>query len=76
MDYVLTTGKHCPAYEYAMKKNMNESAEVQRIYSDYADLFLSWSQNSGANVSTITDVFRLYNTLVVEKEHNKLSVKM
>lgn len=72
MDYVLTTGKHCPAYEFAMQKNMKESAEVQRIYSEYADLFQSWSQSSGENVSTITDVFKLYNTLVVEKDHNKL----
>lgn len=72
MDHILTTGKRCPAYEFALKKNMHESAEVQRIYSDYTDLFSSWSQDSGANVATIADVFKLYNTLMVEQEHNKL----
>lgn len=74
MDYVLTTGKHCPSYEFALKKNMNESPEVQRIYSEYADLFSSWSQSSGANVATIADVFKLYNTLAVQKEHKKVLV--
>lgn len=71
MDYVLTTGKHCPSYEYALKKHMKESPEVQRIYTEYADLFSSWSQNSGATIATIADVFKLHDTLMVEKEHNK-----
>lgn len=76
MDYVLTTGKHCPSYEFALKKNMNESPEVQRIYTEYADLFSTWSKNSGANIETIADVFKLYNTLMVEKEHNKVLVNL
>lgn len=63
MDYVLTTGKHCPSYEFALKK-------------EYADLFSTWSKNSGANIETIADVFKLYNTLMVEKEHNKVLVNL
>lgn len=74
MDYYLCTGKHCPSYEYALKKHMKESPEVQRIYTEYADLFSSWSQNSGAKIETICDVFRLHDTLMVEKEQNKVLV--
>lgn len=72
MDHVLTTGRHCGLYEFALKKNMNESAEVQRIYADHADLFSSLSQNSGAKIATISDVFKLYDTLMIEKEHKKV----
>lgn len=72
MDHVLTTGRNCPLYEFQLKKHMNESPEVQRIYADHADLFSSLSENSGAKIATITDIFKLYDTLKVEKEHNKL----
>lgn len=51
---------------------MNESAEVQRIYADHADLFSDLSHNSGAKIATIADVFKLYDTLKVEKAHNKV----
>lgn len=74
MDYVLTTGKQCPSYDYALKNHMKNSPEVQRIYTEYADLFSSWSKNSGAKIETISDVYRLHDTLMVEKEQNKLLV--
>lgn len=73
-DHLLTTGKHSPLYEFALKKNMDESPEVQRIYAEHADLFSSLSENSGAKISTIADVFKLYDTLKVEKDHSKLYV--
>lgn len=50
---------------------MNESKEVQRIYTDYADLFPYLSEMSGLNITTITDVYWLYNTLEIERDTNK-----
>lgn len=72
MDHVLTTGKRCPKYDKAYADNLKSSPEVQRIHAEHKDLFSSLSQNSGAKISTTTDVYKLYNTLMVEKEHNKL----
>lgn len=72
LDYVVANGRVCPSYQLEFEKNMNESPEVQRIYTDYADLFLSWSQNSGKKIETINDVHALNNILIVEKEQNKL----
>lgn len=71
MDYVLTTGKHCPKYEHAVQQYIKNCPEVQRIYTEHADLFVHWAHESGANVSSTADVFQLYNTIITEKEHNK-----
>lgn len=50
---------------------MEQSEEVQRIYSEYADLFPYLSRMSGLNITTITDVYWLYNTLEIERDTNK-----
>lgn len=50
---------------------MEESKEVQRIYTEYADLFPYLSKMSGLNITTITDVYWLWNTLDIEREQNK-----
>lgn len=71
MDYLLYAGKKCPKYDATLKKYLKESPEVQRIYSEYADLFPYWSKKSGGNITTITDVYWLYNTLHIEQDHNK-----
>lgn len=71
LDYVLFFGKRCAKYEAALEKYMKESEEVQRIYSEYAEQFLHWSQESGESIKTLHDVYELHNTLIIEKEHNK-----
>lgn len=71
MDHVLTTGKHCPKYEDELLKFIKNDAEINRIRTEYADLFVHWSQECGREISSISDVFQLYNTLATEKEHNK-----
>lgn len=74
-DYILTAGKECPKYEAAYDRYMKESEEVQRIYTEHAELFPYLSQHSGMNIATITDVYWLYNTLEIERDSNKTLVK-
>lgn len=54
---------------------MKQSKEVQRIYTEYADLFPYLSRMTGLNITTITDVYWLYNTLEIERDTNKTLVK-
>ncbi|XP_031636576.1 prostatic acid phosphatase-like [Contarinia nasturtii] len=63
--------KECAKYYVEVQKYMDESSEVRRIYTEYADHFAYWSKMCGLNITTIDDVYVLYNTLVVETEHNK-----
>lgn len=74
MDYVLYASKECPKYKIAYENYLKESAEVQRIYREHGDLFSFLTEKSGTNITTITDVYWLYNTLHIEKDHNKTLV--
>lgn len=67
--------KNCPKYNVAFEKYINDSPEVQRIYTDNAELFAYWSKMCGLNIKTISDVYRLHNTLLVESQNNKTLVK-
>lgn len=71
LDYVLFTGKYCAKYQAELRRFMEESQEVQRIYKDFADKFLYWSQKSGLNLKSIDDVYNLHDTLKIEKSFNK-----
>lgn len=71
LDHVLAAGQDCPKYKAIYNKYMEESKEVQRIYTEYADLFPYLSKMSGLNITTITDVYWLWNTLDIEREQNK-----
>ncbi|XP_031629370.1 prostatic acid phosphatase-like [Contarinia nasturtii] len=70
-DYVLNHLAACPKYGVAFDKFMQESPEVQQIYTKYADKFEYWSKMSGANITTIKNVFDLHKTLYIETVHNK-----
>lgn len=70
-DHVLFAGKTCPKYKAAYAEYMNKSLEVQRIYAEYSELFSFLTEKSGMNITTITDVYWLYNTLHIERDHNK-----
>lgn len=74
-DHILSAGKECPKYKATYDRYMKESEEVQRIYSEHAELFTFLSQHSGMNITTITDVYWLYNTLQIERDSNKTLVK-
>lgn len=71
LDYVLYASKECPKYQVVYDQYLNDSPEVQRIHTEYADLFPFLTKMSGANITTITDVYWLYNTLHIERDHNK-----
>lgn len=75
-DHVLTAGKDCPKYKALFANYMKQSKEVQRIYTEYTDLFSHLSRMSGLNITTITDVYWLYNTLEIELDSNKTWVNL
>lgn len=70
-EYILGLGRECPKFEEMFAKHMNESPEIKRIYSQYADHFLLWTKESGANITTFTEAKQLYKTLHIEALHNK-----
>lgn len=71
-DNALVGAKNCPKYDLAFKTYLNESKEVQRIFTEYADLFPYWSRMCGKNITTIKDCYDLYKTLSIEKLKKKL----
>lgn len=75
LDYVLAAVTVlCPKYEAMLAKYLEQSKEVQLIYTKYAGLFPYLSRMSGSNITTIFDVFDFYDTLKIEKEQNKMFV--
>lgn len=64
--------KNISEHRVALDKYINESPDVQRIFTEYADLFKHWTQMSGMNITTIGDIHTLYKTLSIEKKQNKL----
>lgn len=62
--------KRCPKYDIELENYLN-SPNMKQIHDKYDNLLQYWSKMSGTNITTIKDVFSLYNTLVVEKETNK-----
>lgn len=66
--------KDCPKYNVEYEKYVKESAEVQRVYAEYADLFAYWTEMCGLNITTTVDVYRLHNALLVEQQNNKTLV--
>lgn len=75
-DNVLYAYADCPKYKALYDEYMKQSAEVNRIYTEHADLFPYLSEKCGANITTITDVYWLYNTLDIERYQNKSYVKL
>lgn len=71
VDHVLSIGKFFPKCAAARQNYLNESLEVQQIYSEYADHFNHWALQSGTNITTIDDVYTLYNVLCIESSGNK-----
>lgn len=70
-DHVLYKPKNCPNYVAAFLEYVNKSHEVQEIYTKNQHLFSHWSKMCGSDIKTIADVSLLYNTLYIEKLHNK-----
>lgn len=74
LDHVLAAKKPCPKYMQAFDDYVKKSAEVQRIYTEYAPLFKYWSEMSGENIETILQAYWLYDTLQIEQYRNKTLV--
>lgn len=70
-DHVLAATKYCPKYNIAYVNYTKNDPEVQRIYRDYAGLFLQWSQMAGTSIRTTIDVYFLHNTISIEREQHK-----
>lgn len=70
-DHVLAAKRYCRKYELVHENYTKNAPEVQRIYREYANLFLQWSNMTGANISTIDDIYYLHNTIKIEMEQNK-----
>lgn len=71
LDYVLYSIVECPKYAVLRETYLNESKEVQRIFTENANTFLFLSQMTGGNISTMFDVYKVYDTLNIERHHNK-----
>lgn len=70
LDYVLYSIVDCPKYAVLREAYLNESKEVQRIYTEHANIFTFLSQKTGANITTMYDVYKVHDTLSIEKRHN------
>ncbi|XP_055296463.1 prostatic acid phosphatase-like [Sitodiplosis mosellana] len=70
-EYLIANERKCPKFEAMFAKHEKESPEIQRIYSQYADQFLHWTQESGANITTFREVKELYKTLLMERARYK-----
>ena len=55
----------CPAYE-TLVKELESSQEIRKILEDNKDLFAYVSKNTGQNVTTLTELEYLYDTLFIE----------
>lgn len=70
-DYILAAKKYCRNYKVAYENYIKNSLEIKRIYSEYAPQFLQWSEMTGANISSIDDIYYLHNTIKIEMEQHK-----
>lgn len=62
--------KLCEKHDAAYEKYMTESPEMQKIYTEHANLFTHLTEKSGEDIETISDVYYLFNTLSIEKSRN------
>lgn len=66
--------KKCPQFNAIYEKNIQETPEIQQIFTKYADDFLHWTRESGKNITTFDHVKALYKTLQMELLHKKALV--
>lgn len=71
-DHVLGGLLDCPKYKAAREVYFRESAEVHRLFTEYADQIQNWSNMSGLNLTTTHDILYLFKTLKIEYRHNKM----
>lgn len=70
-DSILLSPKNCSKYDAIYEKYKNESPELKEIFVKHAKLLSFLSKQSGWNITTIGEVFQLYDVLYVERLHNK-----
>lgn len=69
-DYVLASERRCDHFEYIQLQFMNTS-EYTDLFTKYAPLIRYCEVNSGAKLSTLTDITNLYDTLFVQRLKGK-----
>lgn len=74
LDHIIAARKPCAKYEVLFANYLNDSKEIQQIYTEYDVLFVYLRRMSGANITTINDIGNLYDVFVVEMEQNKTLV--
>lgn len=74
LDNIVAAQKPCAKYMVLLANHWKDSKEIQQIYTEHADLFAYLTRMSGANITTIYNVFDLYDIFVVEREQNKTFV--
>lgn len=70
-DHILAANRFCPKYEAAFQNYSKTAPEMLRIYKEYGNLFLQWSEMIGDNITTTDDIYYLHNTISIEKEQQK-----
>lgn len=68
---IITNFSNCTKYKVAFNGYLNESSELQQIYSQHADQFKFWSEKCGSNISSTQDVLKFFKTIKMEQEQNK-----
>ncbi|XP_031616331.1 lysosomal acid phosphatase-like [Contarinia nasturtii] len=71
LDYAMRGPGDCPRYSAALEKYKNESAELQRIFNENKQDILFWSNMCGSNLTTIDDLWHIYEVLFFQSLHNK-----
>lgn len=70
-DHILAAKKYCRRFELARENYTKTAPEIQRIYKEYANLFVQWSEMTGSQISNVDDVYYLHNTIRIEMEQHK-----
>ncbi|XP_072758830.1 lysosomal acid phosphatase-like isoform X2 [Anoplolepis gracilipes] len=67
LDKLITVKAPCPRLEEALKQAYLD--EAKRSSAKMAEYYKELTEHTGKNISTITDVEFLYNTLEIEEQH-------
>lgn len=72
-DYMLAAEKRCDHFDYVMLQYLNTSSYTD-LFTKYAPLIKYAEDNSGLELSTLTDITNLHDTLFIERLKGKWCV--
>lgn len=70
LDALLSSHATCPRFD-ELQKELEESKFMKDLYTDNRDMFEYISANTGINVTTITELDYIYDSLFIESIYNK-----